>query len=246
MCTITFLPKNRDYLLAMNRDDLLTRASELPIVQKSFVSHFAAYPQEAGGGTWIGVNQQGITFALLNWTVPSKGAKEKSRGTVIPQMLVSVAAEQARMVFDELELAGVYPFRLIGIFPADRGIVEWHWDGEDRSEQSLEWGARQWFSSGAGDDEAARVRSAFASRYWCEERAGSREWLRCLHASHVPEQGVFSICAHRDVGGTLSYTEVEVTGGHVALSYSPVAPCRGIDFSDEVAMGRIVRTAAFV
>ena len=246
MCTITFIPKNRDYLLAMNRDDLLSRASTLPVVQATFALHGAAYPQEAGGGTWIGVNQQGITFALLNWAVTPKGAKKKSRGAVIPQMLVSIGADQARMVFDDLDLAGVYPFRLIGIFPAERGIAEWRWDGEARSEQALEWGARQWFSSGAGDDEAARIRSEVSARHWRDDGAGSREWLRRLHASHEPEQGVFSICAHRDVGGTLSYTEVEVTAEHVALSYSPVAPCKGIDFSDEVRMPRLVRSAAFV
>ena len=246
MCTITFIPSNSDYLLAMNRDDLLTRASALPIVRTSFASPTAAYPQEAGGGTWIGANQQGVTFALLNWAVPPKGPKEKSRGTVIPRMLVAPGAEQARMVFDEFDLAGVYPFRLIGIFPADRGIVEWRWDGEERSEQALEWGARQWFSSGAGDDEAARIRNEVSRAHWRDERAGSREWLRRLHALHEPEQGVFSICAHRDVGGTLSYTEIEVTAQQVALSYSPVAPCKGVDFSDEITMPRLVRTATVV
>jgi hypothetical protein len=246
MCTITFIPNDCDYLLAMNRDDLLTRASTLPLVRASFASQAAAYPQETGGGTWIGVNQHGITVALLNWAVPPRGPKEKSRGTVIPQMLASVGVEHARIVYDEIDLDGIYPFRLIGIFPVDRSIIEWRWDGEARREQSLEWGARQWFSSGAGDDEAARIRSAVSRTHWHDEGVGSREWLRRLHASHEPEQGVFSICAHRDVGGTLSYTEIEVAAQHVALSYSPVAPCKGIDFSDEVTMPRLVRTAAFV
>lgn len=245
MCTITFLPNDRDYLLAMNRDDLLTRASTLPIVRASFASHAAVHPQEAGGGTWIGVTQQGITFALLNWAVPPNGSKVKSRGSVIPQMLVSAGAEQARMVFDDLGLAGVYPFRLIGIFPAEQRVIEWRWDGEARTEQTLEWGAHQWFSSGAGDEEAARVRSGISRSYWRDERAGSCDWLRRLHSSHEPEQGVFSICAHRDLGGTLSYTEIEVTAQHVALGYSPVAPCKGVEFSDELTMPRLARTVAF-
>jgi hypothetical protein len=245
MCTVTFIPKKHTYMLAMNRDDLYARASSLPVVRVEFAKHAAAYPQEAGGGTWIGVNQYGIAFALLNWAVPSAGDKQKSRGAVIPRMLVGTDLAHARMVIDGIDLHGTWPFRLLGIFPSERFIHEWRWDGECISELSHEWGARHWFSAGASDEKADAIRSAVCAQYWREARAGTRDWVRRLHATHEPERGVFSICAHRDQGGTLSYTEVEVTHEGVAIAYSPVSPCHGIDFADSAMLPRLTRNVTF-
>jgi Transport and Golgi organisation 2 len=243
MCTITFVPKNAEYLLAMNRDDLLVRAAALPLVRVQFGAHAAVYPQENGGGTWIGVNQAGIGFSLLNWAIPPKYARAKSRGTVIPQMLVCTGLDHARMVFEQLDLASILPFRLVGFSPVDRAVAEWRWDGEVIAEQSHEWAARHWFSSGASDDEAARIRREITARWWQDEIAGSPEWIRRLHASHEPERGVFSICAHRSIGGTLSYTEIEVASARVSIAYSPVSPCQGVDFCDSVSLPRLATAA---
>jgi transport and Golgi organization protein 2 len=244
MCTVTFIPKADSYLLAMNRDDLYQRASSLPIVRAQFANHSAAYPQEAGGGTWVGANQYGSAFALLNWAVPPKGNKEKSRGGVIPQMLVATDLAQARIVFDSIDHHGTWPFRLIGIFHAGRAILEWRWDGEAARELSHEWGVRHWFSSGPSDEKAEQIRGDICAHCWQQEGAGTREWVRRLHAMHQPERGPFSICAHRDMGGTLSYTEIEVTRNAVGLAYSPIPPCNGVDFSEPVLMPRLTRSVA--
>jgi Transport and Golgi organisation 2 len=245
MCTVSFIPKGDIYLLAMNRDDLYARASSLPLVRVQFPSHVAAYPQETGGGTWIGANQHGITLALLNWAVPATRGKQKSRGALIPEMLVAIDVEHARIVFESIDLGGTWPFRLIGIFPAERVVCEWRWDGERRSELSHDYCARHWFSSGASDEKAEQVRSAVCARSWRHTDAGTRDWVRRLHATHDPEQGLFSICAHRDVGGTLSYTEIEMTRQAIALSYSPFSPCTGVRFSDAILVPRLVPSVTF-
>jgi len=243
MSTVTFIAKEDEYLLAMNRDDLFARASALPIVRAQLVDQLAAYPQEQGGGTWIGVNQSGVTFAVLNWAFPPAVPKQVSRGTVIPRMLAATSHEHALALFTDVDLGGIYPFRLIGIFPEQLAVQEWRWTGENRSEQLLDWQTRHWFSSGASDEEADRIRGAITAKHWREENAGTRSWLRQLHASHEPEQGIFSICAHRAIGGTLSYTEIEVTRRGVVLAYSPAAPCKGVTFRDYTAMPRVVHPA---
>jgi hypothetical protein len=236
----------------MNRDDLLVRGEALPLVRARFASLAAVYPQESGGGTWTGVNQHGISFALLNWAIAHKGTKIKSRGQVIPRMLVATTLDHARMVFEGLELDGIFPFRLIGLFGSERAVSEWRWDGECTTEHSLEWGMRHWFSSGASDEQAELIRSAVCAQHWRDAwneldrpQPGKYDWLRRLHASHEPEQGIFSICAHRDIGGTLSYTEIEVTNGSIRISYSPQSPCKGIDFADSAVITRAARTATF-
>jgi hypothetical protein len=245
MCTVTFIPQSDGYLLAMNRDDLYTRDSRLQIARLQFATHTAVHPQEAGGGTWIGTNQFGISFALLNWALRPNGNKEKSRGAVIPRMLTATDLASARFVFDNIEFEGTWPFRLIGILPAEPILNEWRWDGDCISELSHEWGARHWFSSGASDEKAEQIRSAVCAHRWREENAGTRGWVHRLHATHEPEQGPSSICAHRSLGGTLSYTESQVTREDVALAYSPSPPCTGVEFSGAVIMPRLTRAATF-
>ena len=66
MCTLTFIPKPQGYLLGMNRDERLTRELALAPAAITTSGLPAVYPRESGGGTWIGSNAAGITFALLN------------------------------------------------------------------------------------------------------------------------------------------------------------------------------------
>lgn len=175
---------------------------------------------------------------------PGDAPKEKSRGAVIPEMLVA-DLERARIMFESIDLDGTWPFRLIGIFSSDRTVYEWRWDGERRSELSHEYSARHWFSSGASDEKAEQIRSAACARSWRDKDAGTREWVHRLHATHEPEQGLFSICAHRDLGGTLSYTEIELTRETIALSCSPFSPCNGVHFSDAALIPRLMPSVTF-
>ncbi len=79
MCTFTFIPKPQGYLLGMNRDERLTREAALPPVAVASALP-AVYPRESGGGTWIGSNAAGITFALLNQNPgPSAGQGAQPR-----------------------------------------------------------------------------------------------------------------------------------------------------------------------
>src|SRR5271165_3685691 len=65
MCTVTFSPRKTGYALAMNRDEQLTRAAGLPPARK--ILNGLLCPSEPGGGTWIAINQHGVSFALIDW-----------------------------------------------------------------------------------------------------------------------------------------------------------------------------------
>src|SRR5882757_84312 len=67
MCTVTFTPRHRGYALAMNRDEKLSRVMGLPPSKKVINGHTVLAPSEPGGGTWIALNDSGVTFALINW-----------------------------------------------------------------------------------------------------------------------------------------------------------------------------------
>ena len=225
MCTVTFFPTESGYVVAMNRDDIFSRAQT---VQPSAVltgRRSAVFPAEIGGGTWIGTNDAGLTFCLLNWNRPG-GTRLRSRGEVIPQLL---ALDSLREVDDSLTsdlLNGRLPFRLVGISLNENAVSEWRWDGfEAEPAMPFPWERSHWFSAGMSDDEARRQRLAVCHDALAQEDALSIEWLRRLHRSHVPVRGPFSICAHRSEAGTLSYTEVVVSQGRSEIRYTDASPC---------------------
>ena len=67
MCSVSFLPREDGFVLAMNRDERLSRASALPpeVFERDGLAML--YPREMSGGTWIGVNSAGAAFSLINW-----------------------------------------------------------------------------------------------------------------------------------------------------------------------------------
>src|SRR6266853_2821052 len=67
MCTVTFIARRRGYCLGMNRDEKLARPTGLPPRKKMVNGRAVISPSEPGGGTWIALNDQGATLALINW-----------------------------------------------------------------------------------------------------------------------------------------------------------------------------------
>jgi len=229
MCTLTFIPKPQGYLLGMNRDERLTRETALAPVPVTTLRLPAVYPRESAGGTWIGSNAAGITFALLNQNPgPQAKTKERSRGEIIPALLESSRFPGAIRRFQHLELRGMLPFVLIGIFPAEQIISQCQWDGNELKFLRIGWDVRHWFSSGVSDEMARKVRGSTCYEAWRRRDAGSAEWLRGLHASHSPVRGSFSICVHRPDAATVSYTEVACGGGELTMRYHAGHPCQAL------------------
>jgi hypothetical protein len=229
MCTLTFIPKPQGYLLGMNRDERLTRELALAPVPITTASLPAVYPRESGGGTWIGSNAAGITFALLNQNPgPQASVKERSRGEIIPALMESPHFSEAMRRFQQTDLRRLLPFVLVGIFPAEQIISQCQWDGNELKFLRIGWDVRHWFSSGVSDEMARKVRGSTCYESWRRRDAGSAEWLRGLHASHSPVRGSFSICVHRPDAATVSYTEVAYGGGELTMRYHAGLPCQAL------------------
>jgi hypothetical protein len=227
MCTVTFSPRPRGYALAMNRDESRRRAPGLPPSETTRHGRRILSPSEPGGGTWIAVNDTGVTFALINWyAVPApENSKPVSRGRVVNAVSPATLPVPAQSRLGQLPLKQIKPFRLIGIFPAAREIIEWRWDGRQLVARPARWKLQQWISSGLDEPTAQRLRGSTFRRALPQKSAGTLDWLRRLHRSHGPLAGPFSTCMHRADAATVSYTEVAVAPGRVTLRYHAGAPC---------------------
>ena len=227
MCTVSFLPDARGFYLAMNRDELLTRAVGLPpaIVETSGCR--VIYPREPAGGTWIAVNDRGICLTLLNWhRVDSFPPGEVvSRGEIVKSLGLTGSLSEVEEKLPRLPLERMRPFRLLVIANGERAVGEYRWNLRQVQDHRYDWIHRHWFSSGYDEETAERVRSSVCQKAWRQKDAGNLAWLRDLHATHLPEPGPFSICMHQAVAETVSYTEVAVVNEEITMRYQPGPVC---------------------
>ena len=227
MCTVTFLARKRGYALAMNRDEKRARPKGLPPCERKIGGHRVVYPSEPGGGTWISVNDSGMTLALINWYSVGRcpAARAISRGDIIPSISSAQCPHQVDVALAKLALRRIKPFRLVGIFPGPRTIVEWRWDLTELGRQEHQWRNQQWISSGFDEPTAQQLRSRTFERFLAQVSAGTPGWLRRLHSSHCPESGPFSTCMHRDDAATVSFTQIVVSPAAASLQHVCGAPC---------------------
>ena len=228
MCTVTFIARRNGYAIGMNRDENLSRVQGLPPAQHQVNGRAAVFPSEPSGGTWIGVNDARVTFALINWyTVPTRVSDQPvSRGQVTLSVLGFDDPEAAEDELLRYPLVQTNPFRLIGIFPESHSVVEWRWDLRCLQRVAHDWQTNIWVSSGY-DEPGADI--ARRKTFQTAIRAGVAQdlrWLRQLHSSHDPAPNPYSICMHRADARTVSYSEVSATDSAVEMTYSPSPLCR--------------------
>src|SRR5947208_10818956 len=132
MCTISFIPKDQGFYLAMNRDEKRSRSIALPPRIVTVAGCRAIFPREPDGGTWIAANDAGVCLALLNWHRIEREPKGEivSRGEVIRALAGKCSSGEIAETVMALPLRKLRPFRLIAIVSAKKIVVEWRWNLE--------------------------------------------------------------------------------------------------------------------
>jgi hypothetical protein len=227
MCTISFVPRQRGFYLAMNRDEKRARVTALRPAIIELAERRVILPREPNGGTWIAVNDCGNCFALINWY---RIAREPagaiiSRGEVVRALGGTSSIDQIAGGLAGLKLRQLPPFRLIAIVPSEKILAEWRWNLERLSLRKHPWQRQHWFSSGFNERRAELERRRVCRAAQDEQPAVGLAWLRRLHQSHAPARGPFSICMHRADAATVSYTEVLVSDRRVQMNYKCGPTC---------------------
>jgi hypothetical protein len=222
MCTVSFLPVQTVFVLAMNCDEKKSRVKGERPRQARTGRHLSLHPSEPGGGTWIGVNQRGLALALINWHAePLNERANLSRGIVVPHLLAAETLARATIRFASLPLQHINPFRLIAASLSERRLLEWRWNGDCLSRSQKAWERSHWFSSGHDETGVAEARAKTAT-----QTRGTLSHLRRLHRSHQPERSAFSVCMHREDAETVSYTEILAFSRGAQMRHAPGALCK--------------------
>ncbi len=127
MCTVAFLPMpDGGYLLGHNRDESRRRSRGLPPSRGRRQGRAFLAPRDPdGGGTWLGVNESGLTLCVLNAAEPDPSrlpAVPPSRGRVAWDLLHldSAGAIAARLERRREDLLRVRAFQLVVAVPGTR------------------------------------------------------------------------------------------------------------------------------
>jgi hypothetical protein len=136
MCTLVILRRPGHawpLVLAANRDELRSRPARSPARHWPDRPHVVAGLDELGGGTWLGVNDDGMAAAVLNrrgTLGPAPG--KRSRGELVLDALDHAEAYIAADALRELNPAAYRPFNLVLADAVDAFVLVHAGDGTIR------------------------------------------------------------------------------------------------------------------
>jgi hypothetical protein len=243
MCTLSWLQLANGYELFCNRDERHTRKTAAPpVIRETRGVRFIAPVDGDHGGTWLGVNESGVSLCLLNRYegAPSSpgGVKAnspddvkaeydyRSRGLLLASLIDSLTVAHAHARLSGADLSCYRPFTLAVLSTNEPALLV-HWSGGQKT------------FDGAGDDSVPLTSSSYrgaeviASRQSLfrrmaeESGAVTPSLLRDFHRSHEPARGAYSICMHREDAATVSFSHVKVGVESIEFSYQTAPPCAG-------------------
>jgi uncharacterized protein with NRDE domain len=130
MCTVSYIPSNKGFILTSNRDEKIQRIT-IPPKTYRFNDSSLIYPKDLEkGGTWICIGNQNKVACLLNGAFENHLKKENytySRGA-IPILVAKQGLGKNHIPKDQL--FNTEPFTLI-IIEQEKEIIltEYRWDG---------------------------------------------------------------------------------------------------------------------
>ena len=223
MCTASWIDTADGYTLFFNRDEQRSRAVGRPPRRMTVAGVRLVAPEDAeAGGTWIGVNEHGLTVCLLNRAPEGRRSPSRpiSRGLLVASLLDCRSTAEVRTRLDQMALAPYQPFTLVTVEPG-HPVILLGWDGLAVTRRQV---TQPGLIATSSSIEAEAIRLS-RTRLFDSIAYPSPAALQALHRSHLPSAGAHSICMHRSDALTVSACRVDVTSGDVALEYTAGAPC---------------------
>ncbi|WP_432455530.1 MULTISPECIES: NRDE family protein [unclassified Agarivorans] len=164
MCTLSLIRLPQQLVITMNRDEARTR-HEAGLIQHSICNTQLLYPRDAqAGGSWFGVNNHGVTLALLNRYQDPQHSDAPSRGTIIPQALNVGAAEALEEHLTNQDYRDYNPFDLLMMSP--HLCQHYRWNGQQLSTSPVTQKALLFSSSALDTKRIIAKRQQYFAQWW--------------------------------------------------------------------------------
>ena len=228
MCTVSWIHREDGYLLLFNRDELRTRRpASVPRIDSRNGVAFIAPLDGDHGGSWIAVNQFGLTLCLLNRFDDSPGAISRdyrSRGLLIRELIDCPELTVVSQRLSAESLDQYRPFTFVSVFNGQPAMLI-EWTGQEKRIESNAERLMPIASSSLREGNVVPQRKQQFHEMAFERGRVDAELLFQYHRTHLPERGPTSVCMHRADARTVSLSAVTVTKKMVEFAYHPDSPC---------------------
>ena len=166
MCTLVILRRpGHDWpvLIAANRDEMLDRPWAPPGRHWPDRTHVTAGQDRLAGGSWLGINDDGVCAGILNRTgALGPAAGKRSRGELVLDALDHAAAAAAASALADIDGDAYRPFNLI-VADAEEAFWLRHDGGARPVFHALPEGLSMFTARERNDANSARIRTHLAA-----------------------------------------------------------------------------------
>ena len=228
MCTVSWLRQTDGYLLLCNRDERHTRKAALGPRhgERNGVGWLAPVDGDHGG-SWIGVNQFGLTLCLLNRYGDDFTEQDRhftSRGLLLLELLDCAQSREVSERISVRDLKFFQPFTMVAVAVGEPAmLIEWT-GATCVVEADAENNMPITSSSIKGLDVVGERKSRFHNMLSYAKPVDAN-LLYQFHRSHLPVRGPSSVCMHREDAGSVSLSAVSVNPASIEFSYEGGPPC---------------------
>jgi len=232
VCTVSWLHSSDGYHLLCNRDERRARKPAFP----PFVQHRRGVrcisPKDGDrGGSWITVNEFGLSFCLLNrygcGTCRGKTKADydyRSRGLLLMDLVECQSLAEVETTINGFDLGEFQPFTIVVLAPAQPALL-CHWTGREILLECDGDNAMPLTSSSLDETGVDACRRRLFETLLTERGHLDVQLLSEFHRSHLPVSSAYSPCMHREDASTVSFSWVTVASDGIKFSYLPGAPC---------------------
>ncbi|NQU09882.1 NRDE family protein [bacterium] len=219
MCTVSWLITDAGYELFCSRDEQRSRAiAEPPAIRTVRDVRSLAPRDPQGGGSWVGVNEFGLSLSLLNYYPQPESAPpgpHPSRGLLLTSLLDTRSPDEIAGVLGQRPLAEYPPFLLLTVAPRVRPRLV-RWDGHRLASEINP--APPVTTSSFDPAGVARARQ----EQFAALRHSGTQALRHYHLSRDPRGDAYSVWMNRPEARTLSLSHIAVTRETITFDYQPL------------------------
>jgi Transport and Golgi organisation 2 len=242
MCTVSWVHEPDGYHLLCNRDEKRSRAIALPprIQARGWVRFIAPVDPDSGG-TWIAVNEFGVSACVLNGAnltrlpVTSNGSSKipRSHGLFLRDLVWANSTAECTLWMNQLDLTPFAPFTVVFLEPRSPATIA-EWNGE---QTTIIRSGNSYMPLTSSSFDQERVRTIRLNELAGRVSASGRidhAVLYAFHSSHGEQPDPYLPCMHRADAETVSFSSVLVTRDEIRFLYSPEALCKTNKCEQEV------------
>ncbi len=227
MCTASW-HHHRGYSLNFNRDELRSRKiAEGPEIQCLDGVRVIAPRDGNFGGSWISVNEYGVSLALLNRYEDAFQGNEqaiRSRGLLLMDLAPIANLAVLRSEVRKMSLYCYRPFTLLALASGHPATIV-TWNGLECSVSAYGESEMPLVSSSYNTREVIAARQSHYRNLFVPRQKEDENLLVDYHRSHHPQAGPYSTCMHREDAATVSFSRIEVNQDSIRFAYHPASPC---------------------